>query len=189
MLDRFPPADRPSADALLSRAVGELSKRGCSLAVGQMDGSSWRRYRLLTERGSEPSFFLEPDNPDEWPEWFIASGFSPWATYFSALTDDLFNEDSRIPRTVQRLERQGVHWRPLSLERFVDELRLIYSVSCVSFQDNFLYTPITEAEFLAQYEPIRAHLQPELVLLAEHEGQPVGFVFAIPNIIQAKRGA
>jgi len=29
-----------------------------------MDGSTWHRYRLPTERGAEPTFFLEPDNPE-----------------------------------------------------------------------------------------------------------------------------
>jgi L-amino acid N-acyltransferase YncA len=131
---------------------------------------------------------MEPDNPDDWPRWFSTAGFSPLATYFSALAEDLLTEDSRIPRTVARLEKQGVHWRPLNLNRFTDELRHIYDVSRVSFQTNFLYTPITEKEFLAQYEPIQAHVQPELVLLAQYEGRPVGFVFGIPDLAQARRG-
>jgi len=189
LVGHFAAADRKPAGELLSHATSELARHGCTLAVGPMDGSTWRRYRLLTERGSEPSFFLEPDNPDEWPHWFRACGFSPLAIYFSSLTSDLLTEDSRIPRTVARLQQQGVHWRPLNLDRFLDELRHIYAVSRVSFQTNFLYTPITEAEFLAQYERIRAHVRPELVLLAKHEGQPVGFVFAIPDLARAKRGA
>src|SRR5512134_3810448 len=60
------PAAAPGA-GLLDRACHELAARGCSVAVGPMDGSAWRRYRLITERGTEPTFFLEPDNPDDWP--------------------------------------------------------------------------------------------------------------------------
>ena len=37
------------------------------MAVGPMDGSTWRRYRFITERGAEPAFFLETYNPDVWP--------------------------------------------------------------------------------------------------------------------------
>jgi L-amino acid N-acyltransferase YncA len=143
---------------------------------------------LLTERGAEPTFFLEPDNPDDWPGFFQDAGFAPLATYFSALNPDLSVEDERIPRTLERLQRGGVQLRPLDPEHFVEELRRIYEVSRVSFQSNFLYTPIAEAEFLAQYEPVRAHLRPELVILAERAGQPVGFVFGVPDLAQAKRG-
>jgi predicted N-acetyltransferase YhbS len=89
---------------------------------------------------------------------------------------------------VERLENLGVRLRSLQPGRFIEELRRIYAVSRVSFQSNFLYTPMSEAEFLSQYEPLRARLRPELVLLAEHNEKPVGFVFAIPDLAQAPSG-
>src|SRR5690348_14548222 len=51
-----------AARSLLQTACTELARQGCTLAIGPMDGSTNRRYRLLTERGTEPPFFLEPDN-------------------------------------------------------------------------------------------------------------------------------
>jgi len=188
VVGHFAAFDSASAGELLKSAVEELKRHGCDLAIGPMDGNTWRRYRLLTERGSEPPFFLEPDNPDDWPGFFTDAGFTPLATYFSALNEDLTVEDERIPRTLDRLERAGVKLRPLDPAHFVEELRRIYEVSRVSFQANFLYTPIAESEFLAQYEPVRAHVRPELIVLAEHAGQPVGFVFGIPDLAQARRG-
>jgi GNAT superfamily N-acetyltransferase len=188
VVGHFAACDSAHAGELLKSAGEILKHHGCDLAIGPMDGNTWHRYRLLTKRGPEPAFFLEPDNPDDWPGFFTAAGFAPLATYFSALNEDLTLEDERIPRTLERLERTGVKLRPLNPARFVDELRRIYEVSRVSFQSNFLYTPIAESEFLAQYEPVRAHVRPEMVILAERAGQPVGFVFAIPDLAQAKRG-
>jgi len=78
-----------SAKVLLDGACEELAARGCSIAIGPMDGSTWRRYRLLTDRGSEPLFFLEPDNPDDWPGHFTSAAFSPLAHYFSVLNEHL----------------------------------------------------------------------------------------------------
>jgi predicted N-acetyltransferase YhbS len=173
---------------VLEAACNELKARGCSICVGPMDGNTWRRYRLLTERGAEPTFFLEPDNPDDWPGFFQAANFAPLATYFSAMNNDLTVEDPRVARAMERLEGEGVRLRPLKPENFVDELRRIYAVSRTAFQENYLYAPIEEAEFLAQYEPIRAHVVPELVIMAEQQGEPVGFVFSIPDLAQAKRG-
>jgi GNAT superfamily N-acetyltransferase len=188
VIGHFAALDQSSAMELLASGSGELSQHGCTLAIGPMDGNTWRRYRLVTERGIEPPFFMEPDNPDEWPSWFLAAGFTPLATYFSALNEDLSVEDERIPRTEERLERKGVRLRPLQPGRFVEELRRIYAVSRVSFQTNYLYTPMIEAEFLALYEPVKAYVKPELVLLAEDNDQPVGFIFGIPDLAQAKRG-
>jgi hypothetical protein len=187
-IGHFAALDETCALELLEAASNELGVHGCTRAMGPMDGNTWHRYRLVTERGTEPPFFMEPDNPDDYPRWFLAAGFSPLATYFSALSHDLSVEDPRIPRAMQRLEENGVSLRSIDPGSFQDELRHIYAVSCVSFQANYLYHPIAETEFLAQYEPIRAHIRPELVLLAEQEGKPVGFVFALPNLAQARRG-
>jgi predicted N-acetyltransferase YhbS len=188
IVGHFAALDAAAAKEVLDPACSELKRHGCSICVGPMDGNTWRRSRLLTERGAEPTFFLEPDNPDEWPGFFSAANFAPLATYFSAMNDDLTVEDPRIARATERLAASGVQLRPLKPETFVDELRRIYAVSRTAFQDNFLYSPVEEGEFLAQYEPIRAHVVPELVILAEHEEQPVGFVFSIPDLAQAKRG-
>lgn len=188
IIGHFATVSAAATQELLAAACAELRLHGAALAVGPMDGTTWRRYRLLTERGTEPPFFLEPDNPDDWPEGFLATGFAPLVRFFSAMNDDLTVEDPRIPRTVARLESSGVTFRALQSGNFRGELERIYAVSRLSFQNNFLYTPLAEADFIAQYEPIRAHIRPELVIFAEHEGRPVGFVFAIPDLAQAKRG-
>jgi predicted N-acetyltransferase YhbS len=184
----FAAVDETAAREVLDAAATELKRNGCTTCVGPMDGNTWRRYRLLTERGAEPAFFLEPDNPDAWPIFFQAANFTPLATYFSAMNDDLTVEDPRVARATERLMSEGMRLRPLNAEDFVGELRRIYAVSRTAFEKNFLYSPIEEAEFLAQYEPIRAQVVPGLVILAEQDEQPVGFVFSIPDLAQAKRG-
>jgi GNAT superfamily N-acetyltransferase len=188
IIGHYAAGDAAAADLLLRRACLELAGHGCSVAVGPMDGSTWRRYRLLTERGGEPVFFLEPDNPDDWPDHFLAAGFRPVAHYISAVNRDLSQEDPRLGHIAKRLTAQGIRIRPVDPRRIEDDLRRIYAVSAVSFRDNFLYTPIAEAEFLAHYRPILPALRPELVLLAEIADQPVGFIFAVPDLKQAERG-
>src|SRR5262249_20129041 len=153
-----------------------------------MDGNTWRRYRLLSERGSEPPFFLEPDNPDEWPGHFLNRGFTPLAEYYSTVIEDLKQHDPRLPEIERTVADKGITLRPINLERFDEELRSIYSLPLASFVQNFLYTPITEVEFMAQYRQVRPYVIPELVLIAERGGKPKGYVFAIPDLLQAQRG-
>lgn len=177
-----------AAHQLLQHACTHLRAQGCTLAVGPMDGNTWRRYRLMTERGNEPVFFLEPDNADEYVSHFLEQGFTPFANYSSALTTDLSQKDLRLERVSERLSELGVRIRQLDLQRFESELQRIYAVSVISFRNNFLYTPIREAEFTNEYSQILLYIQPELVFIAEHEGQPVGFLFAVPDWLQKKRG-
>jgi hypothetical protein len=181
--------DEAAAASLLDAACAELRQEHCSRAVGPMDGNTWRRYRLVVERGAEPPFFLEPDNPPEWPTHFADAGFTPLAWYLSALNEDLARRDPRAAAVVDRLTETGVTVRELDLSRFDDELSRIYRVAEVAFRDAFLYTPLSEAAFAAQYRAIRPVVRPELVLLAERDGEPVGFSFSVPDMLEAARGA
>lgn len=180
--------DSAAAANLLNHAAAELTTQGCTMAIAPIDGNTWRRYRLLSDRGTEPLFFLEPDNPDEWCGQFEEAGFGAIAHYSSAVANDLTQIDPRLAAAEQRLGSAGITIRPLDLEQFDAALEQIHALSLVAFQHNFLYSPISQAEFLAQYRQVRPYVQPELVLLAEQASQLVGFLFAVPDLLQAQRG-
>lgn len=177
-----------AAADVLAQAGAALAARGCTLAVGPMDGNTWRRYRLVTEAGAEPPFFLEPANPPEWPGWWRAAGFVPLAEYYSAATDELEPRDARLADAAQRVRDAGIALRPLDPAQFEAELGRIHDVSVVSFQENYLYTPLPREDFIAQYRAVQPLVRPELVCLAERAGRPVGYMFAIPDAAQARRG-
>lgn len=182
------PDAREAAVELLHDATRQLRAAGLATAVGPMDGNTWRKYRFISERGAEPLFFLESDNPAEWPEWWQAAGFAPCASYYSALTDDLAWVDPRAARAEARLQAEGIALRCLEPARFEAELRAIHALSLESFAGNFLYTPIGAEEFVARYRPIASRVRPEFVWLAERAGELVGFVFCLPDFTQAARG-
>lgn len=188
VIGHFQALSASSGQTILKHASQRLRELNLTLAVGPMDGNTWRRYRVLTHRGSEPPFFMEPDNPDLWPEAFASAGFDPLATYSSLLVTDLTRRDPRSARTLDRLKRDGITIRQLDPDRFEDDLRRIYQVSIVSFSENYLYTELSESAFLSQYIPYKEKIRPELVLIAEHAGQPVGYLFAIPDYAEALRG-
>ena len=188
LIGHYAAADAAGAAAALAAACAALEHAGCSLAVGPMDGNTWRRYRWVIERGSAPPFFLEPDNPDSSPAEFVAAGFDVLATYTSAATEDLSQQDPRLGAAETRLTRQGVRIRPLDVTRGDAELRAIYRLSIDAFSSNYLYTPIEEAEFLEQNARVLPYLDPELVLLAERDGALVGYLFGVPDVLQRLRG-
>jgi GNAT superfamily N-acetyltransferase len=181
-----------AAQRLLDHACRQLAAQGCTLAIGPLDGNTFRHYRFLTERtftgSAHPPFFLEPDNPDAWPAHFLRLGFQPLAHYFSAhgalTTHDLYQES-----LTQRLRDHDITIRAVDLANFALELQRIYHIVLQSFTANFLFAPISNAEFTAQYAAVQSYIQPELVLIAEQGTEPVGFLFALPDFAQAQRGA
>jgi len=185
-------ADDKAASVLLSEAVDRLCEDACAVAIGPMDGNTWRRYRFVTGQGSvdppEPPFFLEPLNPPEWPLQFQRAGFRKLADYYSALNTDLGQAGGRIEPVAARLADAGVEICSAVNTDLHVQLKRIHQVSRVAFARNFLYTELPEDLFLGQYAGLLDRIRPELVLLAERAGQLVGYVFAIPDFAQAARG-
>jgi GNAT superfamily N-acetyltransferase len=188
VIGHYAARDARTGQRLLQHACAQLAAHGCNLAVGPMDGNTWRHYRLVTHRGGEPAFFLEPDNPDDWPGHFADAGFTPIASYRSSLNTDLAYIDPRVKSVADRLGGAAVTIRPIAMDRLEEELRRIHALSLVSFRANFLFSPITLPEFLDQYRSIRPYIHPELVLLAEQGSRLVGLLFALPDLAQAQRG-
>ena len=184
----FAAVNRDAARLALDAACEALRSRGATLAVGPMDGNTWRRYRLVVDGGTEPPFFLEPTNPAEWPRWFIDAGWKRHSEYVSSVNDDLSRVDPTGAGKARALAERGVVMRALRLEDYDAELRRIYSVARVSFAGAYLYTPIDEDEFVAQYAAARPAVMPSLVTLAEHDGIPVGFCFCIPDVNERAQG-
>jgi ribosomal protein S18 acetylase RimI-like enzyme len=68
--------------------------------------------------------------------------------------------------------------RPIDLDRYEDDLRALHQLCLVSFADNAWYTPISENDFCALYQPFRDRIDPGYVLLAEDAGVCCGFIFS-----------
>ena len=188
VIGHYGAVDTDAGMELLEHACALLARSGRTLAVGPMDGNTWRRYRFIIERGTEPPFLMEPDNPDEWPAHWTAAGFDRLATYASALNDDPGAIDPRTDAALARLRDVGITVRPLDMSAVEAELDRLYSLSLLAFRDNFLYTPIRREEFVGQYNAVLVHVRPELVLLAERAGELMGYIFALPDILQGMRG-
>ena len=186
-IGHYAAANDAAAKAVLLEAQKCLREAGCTLAIGPMNGNTWRSYRFVTEQGEHPPFFLEPANPPEWPNQFVQAGFASLASYFSAINSDLAQTDPRAESSEQRMAAAGVAIRSAHFD-LRQELRGIYGVSRIAFQKNFLYTELPEKDFAAMYEPVLPHTRPELVLIAERHGQCVGYLFAIPDLAQGARG-
>ena len=186
-IGHFHAAPGASVRELLDSASRDLAAHGATLAVGPIDGDTWHSYRLVTDFGSEPAAFLEPWTPAEWPGAFIDAGFRPLATYHSGIANDLARIDPKVAGASRRLAAGGVIIRNIDLECFDRELAILHELSLQCFSHNFLYSSIDLRSFVDLYSPLRQFIDPRLVFIAEHGPSAAGFLFAIPDWLEAKR--
>ncbi len=188
VIGHYGAADQRAARKLLGHACRQLKDKGCTLSIGPMDGNTWRSYRLVSERGSRPRFFMEPDNPDDWPRHFLNSGFGEIVRYSSTLSTDLSYYDPRLPRVDSHVRNRGIRVRTVDREQFEDELRRVYYVTLRSFRKNPFFTELDIDTFLHEYGKIRPYLHEKLAFIAERDGEPIGYLFAVPDKLQAESG-
>lgn len=170
-LDGHPEA----VEKLFQEAVRWLDRE---TVVGPMDGDTWHRYRLNVGPFDEPPFLFEPYNPPYYEALWTANGFTVLERYYSKRVDPAvvvaFLEGKR--------NVAGYRLRSLDLGRLQDELLAIYELSRRIFDRNFLYTGISEEDFLRLYDGAERLIDPELVLFAHApDGEVVGFLFAYPD--------
>ncbi len=166
---------------LLQACADQLRKIGCEYAIGPMNGSTWRSHRLIVEGDSEAPFFLEPPRDDSWISSWQDGGFEVVSRYFSALNTDLAVRDPRVLAAEERFLSEKLTIREIHVDSFESELERLHVLCMEAFKTNVLFRPLSWNDFLALYLPLREHIDPRLVLLAEDGGEPVGFAFGIPD--------
>lgn len=184
IIGHYAATDEVYGRTLLDHACKALKRRRCELAVGPMDGNTWRTYRFVTDRGVAKPFFLEPDNPDEWPVQFERLGFQPLARYVSEINPQMSQRQPELGDLRSKMLQQGIGITSLDKDNPDDDLDGIHAVICESFKDAFMYTPLERASFRRMYTPLLREVDPGLMLLAKQRDEVVGFVFAPPDLLQ-----
>ena len=183
--------DPEAGTAALDAALRELA--GAARVLAPLDGATWRAYRLAVDLAPdggapEPPFWLEPPADAAVQAALTATGFAPVAGYHSAIVDRLEDQSAAHAAALDRLAAVGVAVRPLDPARPERDLRAMHAVSRAAFVDNAFYAPLGFEAFAALYRPLLGRVPPELVLLAERDGAPVGLGFGYPDAAQALRG-
>ena len=179
--------DYSLSKVLFEKCEEILKSKGFSFVVAPMNGNTWKKYRTLKNTTQELPFALENVDPMELNNVLLDAGFNELYTYTSTKGSlaDAYNSDS-LKEVERRMNEQNIVLRNFRKAEYMEDLRKIYNVSVVSFVKNPFYTPVSEEEFIKQYEPYINMIDESLILIAEKDGKEIGFIFCIPNFNEMK---
>lgn len=175
-----------AAEAVLDEALQWLRSRGIRRIRGPINGSTYQSYRFMTQGFDREPFFLEPYNPAHYPAFWERFGFQVCREYVSSVTDSHATAE-RLVREYRRTVGSGYTTRPFDLQRFDDDLRLMFDLSTRSFTGAWMWRPVDFPEFQEQYGGMRAILDPALCHFMFKGEEPVGFIFGLPDVGPAIR--
>lgn len=187
MLGFFEALDRPEqVGAMLQAALKWLQQQGVRQVVGPMNGDTWHKYRFNTGPFDSPPFLGEPYNPPYYPRHWESVGFRPIESYYSTRVDDVSPLVPRFEPMLRRVEARGYRLRTIRPDRFDDDLRILYDVSCEIFRQNSFYEEISWEDFRDLYAGTRSIVDKDLVWFAiAPDGQCAGFLFTYRDLFRA----
>ena len=174
--------DTAASRALFQAAGDWLHAQGMTCIRGPANPSLNYECGLLIEGFDTPPFFMMTHNRPWYAQLVEDAGFGKIEDMFAfwGETSMLGGLDPKLVTMVEGVkERFGVTIRPLDRRRFTDEVRTFLHIYNESLGGTWGFVPLTSGEIDHMAASLKYLIEPELTLVAEVEGKPVGAVFCL----------
>jgi GNAT superfamily N-acetyltransferase len=175
----------------LVRAAGEwLRARGRDEIMGPIDYSTNYLCGLLVDGFDHPPMILTGHNPPYYERLLQECGFAKVRDFYAWWIGETERAAQRLRRFAARLQgREVATIREINLKRIGEEGQRIRRVYNEAWQNNWGYVPFSEKEFDFMAHELKPLVDSKLVLVAEVDGEPAGFILTVPDVNAAIRHA
>jgi hypothetical protein len=180
------PDDYEVASRLLKVAMITLKKEGMEKMRGPMNFSTNHEIGFLVEGFDLPPTVMMPYNYPYQTRLAEKFGLKKVMDLLGFLITKETPIPERIEKVVDRIERRsGITVRSLNEKDFEGDVQRMLTVYNQAWAHNWGFVPMDEAEFFQTVKNMKQIYDPKLVFIAEHQGKPVAFSVALPDINQA----
>ncbi len=172
-----------AAARLLEAAETDLRARGMTAVRGPFNFSTNEECGFLAEGFDRPPALMMPYTQPCYLDFMRELGYRCVRRLLAFEITSGGRVPERMDRFNRRLrERLQVTVRPVDPARFDEEAAQVFGLYNRIWESNWGFVPMTEAEFRYAAAELRPIADPGLVLLAERDGEAVGFALTLPDI-------
>lgn len=181
--------DPAAAGALFAAAATWLEARGKDTMRGPMNFSTNDDCGSLIEGFDTPPTIMMPHNLAYHAQLYAAGGFVK-AKDLIAYWMDATALPERLERGVELLRRRkSIVTRPMDMKHFERDVAIVRAIYNDAWEKNWGFVPMTEPEIEHLAKQLKPVVDPELVVFAEIEGEPIGFGLGLPDFNVALKHA
>jgi GNAT superfamily N-acetyltransferase len=166
---------------LLNRVAEELKNQGMETLRGPMNFSTNEECGFLIEGFNEPPMLMTPYNPPYYNDLMTDYGMKKSKDLFAYI----YNIEDKLPEKILKVasiaEKRKIKVRAVNKKNFISELEAFKEVYNSAWEKNWGFIPLTDEELDFLGQRLKEIAVPELTLIAEAEGKPVGFMGLIPD--------
>jgi GNAT superfamily N-acetyltransferase len=187
--------DPEAAAALLKTAEDWVRARGYDAIRGPAQFSTNEECGLLVDGFDDPPRILMTYNPKRYVAYIESQGYTKAMDLHAyALDTDLYAGGSKFPekliRVVEKIKAKGdIHIRKVDMKHFDQEVIRVKEIYNQSWARNWGFVPMTDTEFDAMGDELRQVLDPDMALVCEIDGKPIGVSITLPDLNQPLRCA
>jgi hypothetical protein len=181
--------DREAAEALLLQAQERAHRAGMTVLRGPASFSSNEEWGLLVDGFDSIPSTMMPYNPPRYAALLESLGFEKAKDLLAYYLDNPEPPERMVAVAEKMAARRGVTVRTLDMKHFSAEVDRIRDLYNRAWEKNWGFVPMTATEIEHMAKELKPVVKPDLVLIAEHGEQPVGFAMALPNYNAAIRHA
>jgi len=175
--------DDLAASRALFQAAGDwLHAQGMTCIRGPANPTLNYECGLLIDGFDTPPFFMMTHNRPWYGPLVEENGFGKVEDMYAfwGETGMLSSLDSKLGSMIQGVkERFGVTVRPLDRSRFEEEVRMFLEIYNSSLGGTWGFVPLSSGEVKHMAESLKHLIVPELAMVAEVGGKPIGTVFCL----------
>lgn len=173
--------------ALLEIAELWLRDQGIRRVRGPFNLSINSEMGLLVDGFDTPPMLMMGHAPPYYAQQLEAVGYQSVKDTLAYIVEPNFQPSPVMQRMTSRATR-GVTVRRIDTKRFDEEILQLRDIFNDAWADNWGFVPFTVAEFAAMGQELRFLISPDLIQIAELDGEAAAFIVALPNINEAIRG-
>ena len=160
--------ETPYWTLILNKAIQICKENGASKVIGPMSGSTWNDYRFMEgESFDQHMFFGEAYHAAYYPHHFQSVGFKKIAGFHSFLDSNPDFRGIAVQESKMHFESKHIRFRSISTDSYDADLKKIHQFCNEAFSSNFLFSSITQEQFMKKFIPLKNMLDPRFVFLAE----------------------
>ena len=176
--------DLAVARGLFDAAADWLRGRGMKRVRGPANPSLNYEVGLLVDGFDKPPSFMMTYNPPYYARLIEAYGFQKSQDMFAffGTVDMLDRLDKKLAFVAEESQsRFAVSVRPMDRSRFVAEIEMFLNIYNQSLVGTWGFAPLSQGEVHHMAQSLKYLIIPELAIVAEAEGKPIGAVFCLPD--------
>jgi GNAT superfamily N-acetyltransferase len=182
--------DAGVARALFDAAGAWCHARGFAEMMGPANFSSNYDWSVLVDGFESPPVVMMAYNPRYYPSLYEACGFTKAHDLWAWEIDTARPPPEKVRRIAEKVrQREGLVIRAARLKDFEAEARRIKQVYNSAWEKNWGFVPMTDREFDQVAHDMKQMVVPDLILIAEIQGEPVAFSMTIPDANVALKAA